>query len=220
MVSSQISLKQTESPDHGTANAAEPGGKRVSKHRARAVRIFVSLVTLTALLAGGWGFLSSFGAEAVPSRVGEMVEVRGGLFRVDKVAPGNMQPAHEEGKPAESGTSMPGSGMDMAPEGQRSFTLDVTLIAREGDLPYSGDRFRLSGEGIKESGPVRNQLNAGTVPQGSAVSGSLVFQAPEEAKGLRLSFDGGTPVALDLEPGKLGGSHDGGSEAEDHDGGR
>src|SRR3712207_7379842 len=100
--------------------------------------------------------------------------------------------------------SMSSMGMDVAPEGQRRFAVDVTLAASEGsDLSHSPrDDFRISGKGIEDSAPIRYQLEGGTLPAGSAISGSLVFQAPEEVRSVMLSFgdDGGQKIALDLKP--------------------
>ena len=70
--------------------------------------------------------------------------------------------------------------------------------------------FRLTGEGMKATGPLRSKIGSGKIPAGSAVSNTLVFQVPEKAKDLTLSFGGGRPVALDLPAGKGGRSHGGG----------
>jgi hypothetical protein len=118
-------------------------------------------------------------------------------------------------------------GMDMAPEGQRRFAVDVTLAAERGDLSYSPEDFRISGKGVKKSGPVRHQLEAGMLPAGGAISGSLVFQAPDEAKELTLSFgDEVQKIALNLDPAEGGDSHsshgggaappEGGGHSDDH----
>ena len=84
-------------------------------------------------------------------------------------------------------------------EGQRRFVVDVTLGAKEGDLSYSPEEFTISGEGVKHSAPIRDQLDSGTIPAGSAISGRLVFQVPEETTKLMLSFgDDRQKVALNL----------------------
>jgi len=105
------------------------------------------------------------------------------------------------GKFAQNGMGgMSSMGMDMAPEGQRRFVVDVTLGAKDGDLSYAPGDFRISGEGVKQSAPIRDQLDSGTIPAGSAISGSLVFQVPEETKELMLGFgDEGQKVALHLD---------------------
>lgn len=173
------------------------------------------LATVAVLIAGVWGFSSSLAAGPAPVRTGEAVEVPGGLMRVDKVTPEHMAPMQMD-KFAKKGMNMSGMVPDMTPKGFRRFSVDVTLVGQEsGGLAYSVDRFRISGEGTKETKPLRGEFEPGTVPEGSVVSGTMIFQVPEDAKGLRMSFDGGTPVALDLKPGKAGN----GGSGEDHDNG-
>ena len=162
---------------------------------------------MAVLAAGGWGVISSLNAESPPAGVGDAVGVPGGLLVVDKVTPERMA-AMQTGKFANAGMSgMSSMGMDMAPEGQQRFVVDVTLAAESADLSYSPDDFRISGKGIKESGPVRHQLDAGTLPVGGAISGSLVFQAPVEAKELTLSF-GDEEQKVALNPNPAGESHE------------
>lgn len=185
-----------EKADHDARLVAGSEGKEVPQYRSLAGGLILATAVLATLIAGGWGVISSLAIEAPPARIGETVEVPGGLLRVEKVTPEKQMSGAE---PAASDSS--GEKMEMAPEGSRRFNVDVTLASREsGGLDYSAEDFRLTGEGVKESGPVRTRLDAGTLPEGSAVSGGLVFQAPEKARDLTLSFDGGRPVALDLEP--------------------
>lgn len=128
-------------------------------------------------------------AGAVP--VGEVAEVPGGLLRVDAVLPEHMAPMQMGKLPRSS------MGVDMVPEGQQRFTVEVSLAAGKGGLDYSTGDFRLSGEEIEGSAPICSQLGDGTLPAGSETHGALIFQAPAEAKGLALSFDGGEPIGLD-----------------------
>ncbi len=167
--------------------------------------LILALAVVAALAAGGWGMVSSLTGEGPPARVGESVEVPGGTMRVEKVTPEHMAPMRS-GKFSNAGMSMSSTGMDMAPEGYSRFAVEVTLAAEGENLSFAPEDFRLSGEGVKTHDPVRSQLGATEVPDGSAVSGNLVFQAPEKAKGLTLEFDGGRPVALDL-PANLDGGH-------------
>lgn len=176
-------------PDAGPAKVV-PGRRRTLG------RVLLLLAVVAALAVGAWGLLSS---TATPARLGEAAGVSGGTLRVEKVTPEHMA-AMQSDKFAASGMSMSSTGMDMAPKGQRRFTVDVTLSAGSGDLSYTAEQFRLSGEGLEATGPIRQELEDGSVPAGSSVSGNLVFQAPEGARGLMLSFDGGQPVALDLPP--------------------
>lgn len=182
-----------------------PEGGRVPRYRALVGGLILALAVVAALAAGGWGVVSSLAGEGPPARVGESVEVPGGTMRVEKVTPEHMAPM-KMGKFANAGMSMSSTGMDMAPEGYSRFAVEVTLAAEGENLAFAPEDFRLSGEGVKTHGPVRSQLGADSVPDGSVVSGNLVFQAPEKSKGLTLEFDGGRPVALDL-PANLDGGH-------------
>ena len=196
MPTSQIIPRET---DHAQEPAVPARGVP-TKRRARVANVLLLAAVVAALGAGVWGLISSLGTEAPPARVGEAVEVSGGMLVVDKVTPEHMVPM-QSNKFSAGGMNMSSTGMDMAPDGYERFVVDVTLTAGEdGELGYSPEDFRVSGEGMKENGPIRSELESGTLPAGSAVAGNLVFQAPEEASKLALSFDGGRPVALDLGP--------------------
>ena len=189
-------------------------------HRGPLAGALILLVALAAVAAGGWGMLSSLAAEAAPARIGEAVEVPGGLLRVDAVTPEYMAPMQSD-KFAASGMSMSAMGMDMAPEGKRRIAVDVSLAAEKSGLPYSPERFRIAGEGMEETGPIRDQLGAGAVPLVSAISGTLIFQVPEDAKELELRFADGRPVALDLPAAEEGDDHShGGARPQTEDGHR
>ncbi len=181
------------------SSAPARAGQRLTRLTTLAKFAF-ALTVLAAFAAAGWGVIYSSLNTAPPARVGETVEVQGGLLRVDSVSPEHMAPM-QMGKFAQSG--MPGMssmGMDMAPEGQKRFVVDVTLGADNGELSYSPEDFRISGEGVEQSAPIRAELDSGTIPAGSAISGSLVFQVPEETKELLLGFgDEGQKVALTLD---------------------
>jgi hypothetical protein len=194
---------------HG-AHGCPSGNRRGA--RARAARVALAFGVAASLAAGGWGLFSSLGAEATPARVGEPVEVPGGLVRVDKVTAEHMAQMQAD-KFAASGMSMSSMGMDMAPEGQRRFAVDVSLAADDGTLSYSVEDFRLTAEGMEEAGPVRDALESETIPAGGAISGTLIFQAPEDVKGLELTFDGGRPIDLDLPPATQGEGHGHGASA-------
>ena len=181
---------------------APQASARTGEHHGRITGLLLALVAVAVLAAGGWGVISSLNTEAPPARVGEAVGVPGGQLLVEKVAPEHMA-SMQMGKFAQAGMSgMSSMGMDMAPEGQRRFAVDVTLAAERDDLSYSPEDFRISGKGMdNEAGPIRGQLDAGTIAAGGAISGTLVFQAPQEASALTLSFgEEGPKVALDLKP--------------------
>jgi len=183
------------------AVASSISSARTGARRIKPAGFLLAVLTLAVLAAGGWGVISSLNTEASPARVGEAVGIPGGLLRVDQVTSEHMAPMQSK-KFAASGMSMSSMGMDMAPEGSRRFAVEVTLAAERGNLSYSPKDFRISAAGMKkEATPIRHQLEGGTIPVGSAVSGSLVFQVPEDVRALRLSFGdgGGQRVALDLD---------------------
>ncbi|MBA2442074.1 MAG: hypothetical protein H0V53_06665 [Rubrobacter sp.] len=185
---------------------------RASRPRRLIAGVLLSVCVTAALAAGAWGLLSPQVSPA--AGLGETVEVPGGLLRVESVAPEQMEHAQTDGF-AQSGMQMSSMGVDMAPEGQGRFSVEVALAAGDAGLSYSPEDFLLAGEGVKETAPIRSQLGDGVIPAGSETSGLLVFQAPEKAEGLTLSFDGGASVAID--PGSAsgsGGSHGGHSEAD------
>ena len=175
------------------------------RYRALIGGLILALAVLVALVAGGWGLVSSLTGEEPPARSGEAATVPGGALLVEKVAPEHMA-SMQMGKFGQQGMNMAMPNMDMALDGYTRFSVDVTLGARGGELAYASEDFRLSGEGFKTDGPVRSQLGEGVVPDGSAVSGNLVFQTPKDAKGLTPEFDGGRPVALGL-PAQEGGGY-------------
>lgn len=210
MPTSQIIRGETREVEAPAIPARAGTGKR----RRRLANVVLFAAVGAVLAAGGWGLLSSLGVQGPPARVGEAVEVPGGVLVVDKVTPEHMAPM-QSNKFSAGGMSMSSMGMDMAPEGYERFAVDVTLTAGEdGEMGYSAEDFRVSGEGMKEVGPIRSELESGTLPAGSAVAGNIVFQAPEEASKLILSLDEGQRVALDLGPSQETSGHAHGGQPE------
>lgn len=190
---------------HDSPESTAPGEERSSKLRKTVAGALLSIAVAAVFAASGWGLFSAQvpqTASAVAARhavaQGEAAEVPGGLLRVDDVIPEHMAPMQMD-KFQRSGMSMSGMGMDMAPEGQRRFTVELSLAAGSGGLEYSARDFELTGEGMEPAAPIRTQLGDGVLPAGTETRGSLIFQAPQDASGLVLSFDGGDPVALELE---------------------
>ena len=196
--------QQTASRETVNRSGAVPGPARVPRYRALLGALILAFAVAAALAAGGWGAISSLTGEAPPARVGENVTVPDGLFRVEGVTPEHMAPM-KMGKFGQQGMNMAMPNMDMAPDGYERFSVNLSLQAQGADLDYAPEDFRLSGKGVEDQQPIRSQLGEGSVPDGSAVSGSLVFQAPEDAKDLKLEFKGGRAVALDAPAGKGGG---------------
>lgn len=199
------------SPPKGTGSDVTSGQespvKKVSGRRSLFAGAFLFIFTLAAFAAGGWGLLASVGSQASPVNIGDTVDIPGGLLRVDGVTPESMAPMQTQ-KYQRSGMSMSANVPDMTPEGYKRFNVDVSLAAENGDVNYSAKDFLLTGEGIDQVTPLRNELDPGLLPEGSAIQGILVFQVPEDAKNLTLTFDGSRqPIALELPKGD-GHSHD------------
>lgn len=173
--------------------------------------VLLVVAVTAAVVGGGWGLVSSVVAgAAVPARVGEPVEVPGGQFQVDRVIPESMAPMQME-KFAKSGMFMSGMVVDMTPEGKKRFVLEISLSGSDSGLRFSEKDFRVNGEGMKETRPLRGQLGSGKISSSEATTGILTFQVPEEAEDLVLSFRDSRPVILDLgsseNPNKSHGGH-------------
>src|SRR5215204_4498663 len=111
----------------------------VGERYIKLAKFAFALIVLAAIAAAGWGVAYSLTTEAPPARVGETAEVAGGLLRVDSFELEHMT-AMQMGKFAKSGmTGMSSMGMEMAPDGQRRYVVNVTLGAEDGDLSYSPD---------------------------------------------------------------------------------
>ena len=188
--------------------------------RLQLMRVLIGLAAVLALAAGAWGVLAPRTplGHTSPARVGDGVEVPGGLFRVDSVTPEHMAPMQND-KFAQRGMSMSGMGMDMAPAGYRRFAVEVTLAGRDTDgFHYSADQFRLAGNGMAPVTPHRHKLSTRTLARGSSASGVLLFQVPNDASELRLTYgEGEQSVALQLGPVAEDGHSHGGQSEHDHD---
>lgn len=183
------------------ANVVSQAPTRASGHHRLSINFLLAFATVAVIAAGVWGLLSALSQQAPPARTGETVGVPGGLLRVDKIIPEHIAPMQMD-KFANAGMSgMSSMGMDMAPKGQQRFAVEVTLTSGENtSLSYSAKDFELTGEGLKTAELIRSQLSAGTIASGSAISGKLVFQVPEKARDLMLSFkDGEQRIALHME---------------------
>jgi hypothetical protein len=176
-----------------------PDQRSLGKAPILAFLAFVAALTFVGVLLATNLIMQGI-APASPAQLAELVEVPGGSLRVDHVIPEQMAAMHA-GKFAQSGMNMSGMGIDMTPEGYRRFTVEITLAGEaRGGLRYPADQFRVTGTGMEATGPLRHQLGNGIVPEASAASGTLIFQVPEAATDLLLSFgDEGRPIALNLE---------------------
>ena len=167
----------------GAAAARMPASQRGSLRPWLAGGV-LALALIGALAAGYWGLVASRGHEGTPEEqaaIGEIVAVPGGQMRIEGVAPELIQHG------TMAGMSMP----DPVPDGYRRFSVDVTLLAlSEGGLSYSPGSFTISGEGVEAAGPHRAAVAPGVVPQNMRMSMSMVFQAPEDADHIWLTFKG------------------------------
>ncbi len=208
MTSLQTSVPDVDVHEKHDVNP-KPG--RVAGFRAAIGGILIVASIAVAIIGGAWSLVSTVKSGAAPARVGEPVKVSGGVFQVDRVVPESMAPMQMENF-AKSGMFMSGMVADMTPEGKKRFTLEVSLSGGNGGLRFSENDFRVNGEGMKETRPLRGQLGTGKISSGQATSGILTFQVPEEAEDLVLGFRDSRPVILDLgseteNPNKSGGGH-------------
>lgn len=145
-------------------------------------------VAVLAVMAGGvWSVTAGVsGAQAGPGEVA----MPGGLARVDQVVSA-ARPAH----------AMPGMGEDDDPvaEGERRVSVEVTLLASEGEpLGYDVDDFTLEVPGAGVRAPHRAVLPGSEIPEGTQLSGTLVFDVPTEATAGSLGYGGGGTTELEL----------------------
>ncbi len=161
----------------------------------RLVVVLLVLAALAAVGTGAYGFgwlrgQHSEHAVAAAAGPGTWQPAAGGQVRIDTVNTSTL-------------TRMPEMPMpDAAPPGMRRFILGVTLAADGlgGGMVLSRDAFTVTGAGL--DGPV-TPLHAVPqeleVPPGMSASGTLVFQVPEQATGLRFSMTGiNAPIDLSL----------------------
>jgi hypothetical protein len=206
MDATRTNIKEFPAMSNGASIGAVSGGTFAG--RARMASLALSLLAAAIVIAGVWGVALSFGDGPAPVAVGEAVEVPGGVFRVDAVVPEHMAPMQAD-KFAASGMSMSAMGMDMAPEGRERFTVEVTMTGGKGEsLSYSSEDFRVSGDGMESAAPIRDNLESGTLSGETSVSGGMVFEVPERAENLVLTFADGRSVSLDTRTeGERGGGH-------------
>ena len=181
------------------------------RYRVIAGALVLVMFVAGVFATGAWGLATASTPPPSPALVaspGEPVEVAGGSLIVDQVLPEKMAPMQMD-KFAKTGMNMSGMVSDMTPEGKRRFNVEVTLAAGGRALEYEADDFRVSAQGMRPIPPLRDKLVEGTIPAGNAVSGTLVFQVPEEAEQLSLSLDGSRPVDLELDPASGENNHGG-----------
>ena len=65
---------------------------RTGEWRRRTANVLLVLFLVAVLAAAGWGLSGSLATESPPARLGEAVEVPGGLMSVDRAYPWHMAP--------------------------------------------------------------------------------------------------------------------------------
>lgn len=141
-------------------------------------------------LAGNGGVLWA-------ANVGDEVAIPGGALRVEEAIPEYLDPMNHS-QFARLGMTMAAMVPDATPEGQRTFTLLVSLIGRGADgIEVRAEQFTVSGPGFSAT-PLRADLGGGLVPPGSGLMGVLVFRVPEGAQSVTLRYAGGQPIAVHL----------------------
>jgi hypothetical protein len=173
---------------HGKASKA----RRTARRRMTARVLGTAAAVLAVLVAGVWT-LAGAGAAAAGS--GPLV-LDGGVVAVERVVAA-ARPAH----------AMPGMGTDNdpVPAGKRRVSVDVTLQAT-GDRPlaYTVDRFTLDVPGAGPLRPHKAVLPGRALPAGTQLSGTLIYDVPDDATTGVLAYDGGAPVRVAL-PAETGG---------------
>lgn len=162
--------------------------------------LVIALVGLLATLGLGLTMeqVARNGGVIWAAALGDEVALPGGALRVEQVIPEHLAPMNH-GRYANLGMTMSSMVPDSTPEGQRTFTVLVTLIGRGADgLELSADQFTVSGAGVAPTSPLRSDLGYSRVPAGSGMTGVLVFRVPAEAQRLTLRYAGGHPVILQL----------------------
>ncbi|MFC5379211.1 hypothetical protein [Aquipuribacter nitratireducens] len=156
-------------------------------------RVGLVLVVAAAVLVVVGGAVWSLARTAATVPVGaDELAVPGGLVRVDRVLTAEQ---------AMAGMAMPGMGTDAdpVPEGEKRVSVDVTVLGARGDgVAVDPDAFTLEAPGAGARPPHRSVLPTTTVPAGSRLSGTLVFDVPADATTGVLGVAGGGALDVPL----------------------
>ena len=185
---------RTSSARRGAVRTSGGAGRAVGvpAATARGSRWAVAGGVLAVLATGLWS-LSAVPGAVSPAGPGELGLV-GGVVRVDAVV-----------SAARPQQAMPGMGADNDPvaEDERRVSVDVTLRADEDStLEYVAQRFRLTPDGGAAQAPHKLMLAGEELPPGTALSGTLIFDVPKDARSATLAYDeSSTDVTLPAETG-------------------
>lgn len=143
----------------------------------------LAAAAVAVVVGGVWGVLTPREAghphpPASPAAAAPTVDVPGGVLRLDGLADKTVGQAMQ-------GMNMP----DDVPVGLRRFAVNVTL-ATTGDEPlrYTERDFTVQGPGVAPVVPVRSDFDSGAVPAGTALSGSITFEVPDDVTAVGLRF--------------------------------
>lgn len=167
----------------------------------RRERALVTLCVLAVLGLGLWGAAQAGRARGEAAGV---VEVPGGLLRIERVAPYDPAALHakmqgDKGYRAVMPGMPPFMDPDPVADGKRRFSVRVALTAvASAGLRVERSSFTVSGDGLAPTAPRSDQLGVSLVPQGASSRGELTFEVPASARNVSLSFSGAESVPLDL----------------------
>lgn len=173
----------------------------ISASQRRAVTwTTAALIGLLAALGLGLTLqqIGSMGGVVWAAAVGDEVPIPGGTMRIEEVMPEHLDPMNH-GRFASLGMTMQAMVPDSTPEGQRTFSVLVTLIGQGPDgLQLSAEQFTLSGGAVAGVAPLRSDQGRYLVPPGSGMTALLVYRVPVELESATMRYAGGMPVVLTL----------------------
>lgn len=175
--------------DEATRRAPAPRGAR---GRLMIALLVVAVGLLGSVAAGWWGLRADRAEEGDGATRAGWVSVGDAWLRVSQTT--DMSVDHSQGMP--NMQTMPDA--DPVPEGLVRYGVELQLAADDSDLTWQASDFTVKGDDGSVTPPHRVELGDGVVPAGSTVSGSLVFDVPEDASSLSLQFRDGPLVPLDL----------------------
>lgn len=181
-------------------NMAAPLGGVGRRARGGVAWAVLALIGVLAALGGAATVEQArrYGGIGWTAAAGDTVVVPGGTISVTAVIPETIGPMNHSGY-ARLGMTMQTMVPDSTPEGQRTFTVLVSLVSTGANgLDAEAERFTVSGVGLTAVGPLRAELGDALVPPGSGKTGVLVFRVPAELEVVTLRYDGGHPITLQL----------------------
>lgn len=152
----------------------------------------VLLSVLLVIAAGVWGV--RFGLDAPHDGGPAWSAVPGGHLRVGEVDAAEADHSMMKGMGAMVDA-------DEVPAGHRRIAVPVSLSADEGAITWRSDDFVVTTPEGARVAAYRAELGDGHIPEATQVSGTVLFDVPEESTGFTLSFLGANPVDLDSAPG-------------------